>query len=145
MSLPTLLLIPGAFTEPSCYDTLIPYLQKSGFPVQTAPLITCNPQTQDPKTCTAEQQGLDLLNNHLRPLIENQEKDVVVFAHSFGATSCSGAGSGLTKQEREKEGKKGGILGIVYIAGVLCKDGEDQLSYLGTSYLLLYDDLLTSS
>lgn len=129
--LPTILLVPGAFTTPACYDSLAPYLRKSGYPVLRASLITTNPSESDLPTCSAEKEGLHLLNTYLLPLIEEQEKEVIVFAHSFGATCCSGGKHGLTRKERGRKGLKGGVLGVVYISNAFCKDGEDQVSSLG--------------
>lgn len=56
---------------------------------------------------------------------------MVLFAHSFGATSCSGSSSRLTKKERQEQGLKGGLLGTVYVATALCKDGASQLGLMG--------------
>lgn len=125
---PTILLLPGAFTTPACFDYLAPHLEKAGYPVVKASLIGTNPSK--PQLCTAEGEGHNLLNNHLLPLID-QGKDVLIFAHSFGATACSGANGGLTRSAREGRGLKGGVIGIVYISFAFCQDGQSQLAYLG--------------
>ncbi|KAF2166115.1 hypothetical protein M409DRAFT_23843 [Zasmidium cellare ATCC 36951] len=128
--LPTILLIPGAFTTPACYDWLAPYLEKAGYPISRATLLSTNPP-DDPSTYTAEREGLNLLDKYLLPLIESG-KDVVVFAHSFGATSCSGASKHLSKKSRESKGLKGGVLGLVYIATCFPQEGTSQFALLGS-------------
>lgn len=132
--LPTILLIPGAFTTPACYDYLAPHLEKAGYPVVRTSLVTTNPSPQTLPSCSAESEGLHLLHTYLLPLIEEQGKQVIVFAHSFGATSCSGGKNGLVRSSREKKGLKGGVVGIVYISNAFCKDGEDQVGSLGGNW-----------
>jgi hypothetical protein len=70
------------------------------------------------------------LENYLLPLI-NDGKDVVVFAHSFGATSLTGAGQKLSKHERKDAGLSGGVLGLIYISFAMVTDGHSQQEYLG--------------
>ena len=127
-SLPTILLVPGAFTASSCYDLVLPYLQPHGCPVVVASLPSSNPET--PEEHTAASDGRFLLVEHLLPLI-NEGREVVVFAHSFGATSLSGADQKLSKHQRSEDGLPGGVLGLIYISFAMCTDGQSQLEYLG--------------
>ena len=87
----------------------------------------------DPDSCTARKDGQTLLKEHLIPLID-AGKDVIVFAHSFGATCLSGASNKLSKAERTKDGKAGGIFGLVYISFALVPDGVSQFDYLGGTW-----------
>ncbi len=128
---PTIVLVPGAFTDSSCYDLLIPYLEHSGLPVVLASLPSSNPERPEEHTATSD--GAFLLDRYLMPLI-NDGKDVVVFAHSFGATSLSGADRSLSKHQRSENGLSGGILGLIYISFAMCTDGQSQLEYLGGTW-----------
>ena len=125
---PTILLVPGAFTGPSCYDLLSPYLKQGGYPTIVAPLASNDPESPDEHTALSE--GKSILENYLLPLI-NEGKNVVVFAHSFGATSLSGAGQKLSKYERKDAGLSGGVLGLIYISFAMVTDGQSQQEYLG--------------
>lgn len=131
MSKPTILLVTGCLTTTACYDFLVPHLEQAGYPVALASLPSSNPEK--PYECTAAKDGQHLLHNHLMPLV-NAGKDVIVFAHSFGATSLSGAGDKLSKQERAARGLSGGVLGLIYIAFAMVPDGQSQLDYLGGGY-----------
>lgn len=95
-------------------------------------MITTSP-SGDPTKCTAEGEGSNLLNNYLLPLIDSG-KDVVVFAHSFGATSCSGAGQGLAKSARQAKDLKGGVIGFIGLSFGLPQDGHTQLELLGNAW-----------
>ena len=130
-SLPTVLLVTGASTTAHCYDLLIPLLQQAGYSTTAVTLPSCNPP--NPEDCTAAAGGKELLEQHLLPLIDDG-KDVVVFAHSFGATSLSGAAHHLSKSERTVEGLSGGILGLIYISFALTPDGQSQFDYCGGAW-----------
>lgn len=130
--LPTILLLPGAFTTPACFDLLASHLEKAGYPVSRATLLSTNPP-DDPTAYTAEREGQNLLDKYLLPLIE-AGKDVVVFAHSFGATSCSGGSQHLSITSRRSKGLKGGVVGLVYIATCFPQHGMSQLELLGGAW-----------
>ena len=126
-TLSTILLVPGALTTPACYDLVLPHLQQARFPIAVASLASSNPPRTD--ECTAATDGQYLVDKHLLPLI-NDGKDVVLFAHSFGATSLSGAGSNLSKAYRTAKSLPGGVVGIVYISFAMVPDAQSQFDYL---------------
>jgi len=70
------------------------------------------------------------MDNYLLPLLD-QGKDVIVFAHSFGATSLGGAEQPVAKAQRAAQGEHGGVLGLVYISFAFVSEGDSQLAYLG--------------
>lgn len=45
----------------------------------------------------------------------DQGKDVMLIAHSYGGVPASEAIKGLSKAERERYGKKGGIVRVAYM------------------------------
>lgn len=94
---PTILLVTGASTTRHCYDLLAPLLPQAGFLTVAVALPSANPT--DPYEHTAGSDGASLLEQHLLPLVE-AGSDFVVFAHSFGATTLSGASHHLSKSER---------------------------------------------
>jgi len=130
-SFPTILLITGAFTTTQCYDRMVPLLEQAGYPTAVAAPASC--ASTDIYGHTAASDGNGLLEEQLLPLI-NEGKDVVVFAHSFGATCLSGADRQLSKAERASQGLKGGVVGLAYISFALAKDGASQIEYLGGTW-----------
>jgi len=70
------------------------------------------------------------MQRHLLPLL-HEGKDVVVYAHSLGATTLGGATEPVTKTEREVKGLRGGVLGLVYMSFAMPREGESQLEFLG--------------
>ena len=128
---PTILLIPGAFTTPACYDLVLPYLKEAGYPVAISALPSSNSTSQD--ECTAASDGQYLLDQCLLPLIADGQ-DVMVFAHSFGATCLSGAGCKLSKAERSANGLPGGVVGLLYMSFAMAADGQSQIEYVGGAW-----------
>ena len=44
-----------------------------------------------------------------------QDKDVILIPHSYGGVPASESTKGLSKKEREAEGKKGGVIMFAYL------------------------------
>lgn len=128
---PTILLVTGAFTTAACYDRLTPYLHKSGYPTVITALPSANPS--DPESCSATKDGAHVMNNHLLPLL-HESRDVIIFAHSLGATTLGGASEPVGKPQREARGAKGGVLGLVYMSFAFVKEGQTQLEFLGGAW-----------
>ncbi|KAI1429592.1 Alpha/Beta hydrolase protein [Xylaria sp. FL1777] len=126
--LPTILLVPGAFGEPDGFDPIVPYLEEAGFATHPGPYPSCDPV--DPETATAEKDIVSLRNNVLLPLLE-QQKDVIVLAHSFGGVVAGGAVKGLDKQTRNAEGQAAGVVGLIYVAGNITLEGESLSEAVG--------------
>ena len=64
-----------------------------------------------------------ILRNYLIPLIEIEEKDVVIVMHSYSGIPGSGAATGLGKATRKQEGRKGGLVGLVHSSGFVLPEG----------------------
>ena len=64
----------------------------------------------------------------LMPLLDDG-KGVVVVMHSYGGLPGSAAVEGLSKDERQKHGQKGGIVGLIYLAALLVPEGKNNASF----------------
>ncbi|CAM6095214.1 unnamed protein product [Calypogeia fissa] len=115
---PTIVLIPGAWHLPSpTFDSLIAILTKSGYP--TLPITL--PSVGSPAIFADD---VATIRTSITAIIEEQARDVVVLMHSYGAAPGTKALNGLAKTVREKEGKKGGVIGLVYVAAMIPMVGE---------------------
>lgn len=131
-SSPSLVLVPGAFGTTAGYDKLLPYLTEAGFSTHPGPYPSCNPP--DPATATAPKDIASLRENVLLTLIEQEKKDIVVIAHSYGGVVAGGAAKGLDKVTRQAQGQAGGIIGLIYVAGNITLEGEALLDAMGGAY-----------
>lgn len=117
-SKPTLLLIHGAFGTPTAWDKLVPFLERAGYNIVRATYPSANPEI--PSEAAAKNDIEHVRKEFLLPLIEQEHKDVIIAVHSFGGIVGGGAAVGLSKGDRLAQSLKGGVLGLIYIAGV-CK------------------------
>lgn len=129
---PTLLLVPGAFGTPDGYEKLVPYLEKDGFSTHPGPYPSCNPT--DPSTATAEKDITSLRDQVILPLLDQEHKDVVIVAHSYGGVVAGAAAKGLDKTTRQAQGKNSAVLGLIYVAGNITLEGESLLEAVGGEY-----------
>lgn len=120
-SLPTVLLVPGAFGTPAGYGPLLPYLKKAGFATHPGPYTSSNPS--DPAAATCANDIASLRDNVLRPLLDDG-KDIVILAHSFGGIVAGAAAKDLDKYTRQNQGQPGGVVGLIYIAGNITVNDE---------------------
>ncbi|KAE8394363.1 hypothetical protein ETB97_007211 [Aspergillus alliaceus] len=116
---PTILFVPGIWEGPSVFDRISSLLTADGFNVETAALPSTgtispgNPSMKD---------DIAAVHQHLKKIVE-RDQEVLLVLHSAGGFIGSEAMEGLDKNAREKQGRKGGVIGIVFIAGAVVPEG----------------------
>lgn len=115
-SKPTVALVPGAWHTPVHFDILISFLDAEGYPTVSKQLPSVD--TATPATTTSEGDSQFIIDQVLTPLLDDG-KDVVLVAHSYGGCPAGAAANGLSKAERTAAGKKGGIIGLIWIAAYI--------------------------
>ena len=128
---PTIVLIPGACTEASCFDRLRPYLRNAGYDTVAVSHTSANPK--DPYAHTAETMGLNVQENYIQPLLD-VGKQVLVYAYSSGGSQTGTNGPSWVFSDREAREEKGGVIGIVYMSCAPVPAGVDQLTYMGGAW-----------
>jgi hypothetical protein len=63
--------------------------------------------------------------------LASKGKDVVVLGHSYGGIVATECVKGVTKAEREEQGKPGGVVKVLYLASVLGDVGQGSLEAMG--------------
>lgn len=130
MSKPTIVLAPGAWHTPDCFDALREQLHTRGFPTEAVayPSIGAEPPNKGLSDDAA------VLRNVLERLA-NEEKEVVLMVHSYGGLVGQNAVSGLGYKQRKAQGKKGGIIMLVYLAAFVAPKGATLKQMLGGRFL----------
>jgi pimeloyl-ACP methyl ester carboxylesterase len=79
-SKPTILLVPGAWIPSECYDSLRHLLDREGYNSVAVdhPSVGSEPADQTLERDVAK------LSNTLSQLIDDEDKEVVLFLHSYG-------------------------------------------------------------
>lgn len=130
-SKPTIVLIPGACTEASCFDRLRSCLQDAGYESVAVSHPSANPT--DPFAHTAETMALNVQEKYIQPLLD-AGKRILVFGYSSGGSQTGTSGPSWVLSEREARGQKGGVIGIVYLSSALPPAGVDQLAVMGGAW-----------
>ena len=130
-SKPTVAIVPGAWHSPVHYDALIAFLNAEGYSTVSKQLPSVD--TATPTTTTAEGDSQFIVDQVLTPLL-NDGKDVVLVAHSYGGSPGGAAANGLSKAERTASGKKGGIIGLVWVAALVAPNDVSLLTLVGGKF-----------
>ncbi|KAL8849390.1 MAG: hypothetical protein Q9221_005628 [Calogaya cf. arnoldii] len=125
---PTIVIIPGAWHPASLYSNLVSHLQTAGYSAIIATYPSSN--SRSPQTATCENDAIDI-RKRIITLIEDDQKDLLLFCHSYGGIPCGGAATGLSKQARLRDGKGGGIIGLVYMSAFIVPEGSSLRDFLG--------------
>ena len=121
---PSILIVPGAWHQIEAYQPFISHLHDAGLAASAVSLPSFDTNTPWETSCSADAEAIrvQILN-----LIDKEAKDVIVVTHSYGGIPVGGAVSGLSKIARTKEGKQGGVIGIVYITAFVFLEGTSIL------------------
>lgn len=134
MTKPAFVLIPGAWHDDNSFASVTSKLQAAGYSVhgrQMPAVGNSNPPTDLSQDIAAA-----------RALVEEaigSGNDVVVSPHSWGGVVACSALGGLSKKEREAEGKKGGVVRTAYIAAFIVPEGVSLMDALGHKYPPWFD------
>ncbi|KAF7361461.1 hypothetical protein MSAN_01179200 [Mycena sanguinolenta] len=125
---PTIIIIPGSFSTLRGYEAVISGLESYGYPVHGIELETVGVRKKAPGLYDDAAKVAALASQ-----LAEEGKDVVLVPHSYGGLVASEAAKGLAKSVREKEGKKGGIVRIVFITAVLGLEGQSSADIMADS------------
>lgn len=129
---PVLVLVPGAFGTPAGFNQLLPFLERASVTTYPGAYPSCDPP--DPAAATCARDIASLRDNVLVPLLDEQQRDVVLLAHSYGGVVGGAAAKGLDVRTRGAQGKTTAVVGLIYVAGNITLDGEPLLEAVGGAY-----------
>ncbi|OJD13862.1 hypothetical protein AJ78_05733 [Emergomyces pasteurianus Ep9510] len=125
---PHIALISGAWHSPVHYQEMNNLLEKAGYPVSSIRLPSVG--SSEPEKESVNGDAIAIREKLLLPLLD-EGKDVVMLMHSYGGCPGSAAAKGLSKAERKTSG---GVIGLIYIAAFLAREGDSLLSALGGKF-----------
>lgn len=139
MSLPVLILIPGAYTPTTVYNSFLPVLRSNSIECYSLPLQTVG---RRPLPAPHMYDDANFIAAEVRKLVE-AGKRVVLLGHSYGGVPISQCTKGLTLKERAAEGKEGGIVRLVYLTAIVPRPGEtasgedaDDMAGAGVGFMI---------
>ncbi|KAJ6195051.1 hypothetical protein J3E72DRAFT_387728 [Bipolaris maydis] len=131
-SQPTVVLIPGSFCFGHAYDAIATPLRSKGYDIQVLE-PPCYPAGYERKSDGAPPNmyaDARYINEHVEKLAD-EGKEVVLVAHSYGGVPATESLKGVTKKEREQQGKPGGVVRIGYLTALAPRLGETAFQVLG--------------
>ncbi|KAK2808473.1 hypothetical protein FQN50_004681 [Emmonsiellopsis sp. PD_5] len=127
-SKPTILLTPGAWHVPAHFGPLTASLAALSYPVETVSLPTIG--AEPPAKSLSD--DVAAVRAALTRLIDDEGRDVVVVAHSYGGIVVSCACEGFVKG-KGREG--GGVVLIVFICAGLVRKGISVFESFGRKWI----------
>lgn len=118
---PTVVFIPGFWHTSEGFTPLAKILEKENYPTVLVNLPSAGAHPGHPDFS----QDVAAIRKVITEL-SDEDKEVMVVMHSGGSVSGSEASRDLGKKERQAEGKKGGIVRVVYIGILLPKAGKNM-------------------
>jgi hypothetical protein len=119
----TIVFVPGAWHTSAGFSAVMDLLATYNYPSigLHLPSVSGTPVVKDMEPDKA------LIRSTVTKLVEDG-KDVVVVSHSYGGAPANSSLEGLSKTEREKAGKKGGVVASAMISAFLLDVGESLLN-----------------
>jgi pimeloyl-ACP methyl ester carboxylesterase len=114
-SKPAIVFVTGSFCPPSFYDNISTILRSRGYELSIPPLRTVGKKPGPAPTMYDDAAGVAAEVTKFA----DQGKDVVLIAHSYGGVVASQAVQGLSKKEREQQGKTGGVVRVAYMTALV--------------------------
>ena len=145
-----MLIIPAASALPKTYETVVKAVSAHGYSIEALHIPSVGLETgdgaregepptmyDDAKFIAARVAGLADAGN-----------DVLLITHSYGGVPATEVVRGLSKAERGKHGKEGGIVGLAYMTSLVPEVGMPALTtspaplmVVGVSCSLRYTDV----
>lgn len=122
---PTILLIPGAWHQGSTFEPVANIFRARGYEAETITL----PSAGGPASTTAYDDAAYIQNTYLKPLV-GQEKEVVLVMHSYAGVPGTESVKGFARKDIAAQGKKGGVISLIYQAAFLLPGGASIESFL---------------
>ncbi|KAJ4983879.1 hypothetical protein SVAN01_10624 [Stagonosporopsis vannaccii] len=133
-SKPTVLFVPGAWHKSACFAPVINTLNAHGYPTATAELASVGPAPG----LETWADDISSISSELSALADSG-KSVIVVAHSYGSLPAGEAVKPFLQRAREAEGKKGGVVHIVYVSAFVLPPQTSLMDALGGTDLPWFD------
>jgi pimeloyl-ACP methyl ester carboxylesterase len=116
---PTIIVITGAFMHHIAYNDFAQSLSHTGHRVlfpELASSWSLRPTGEPVKV------DVEALRCHIVQQVD-AGNEIILVMHSYGCIIGGAAAKGLSKKQQEAKGEKGGVLGLIFIAGYIVEEG----------------------
>ncbi|KAI0883619.1 alpha/beta-hydrolase [Annulohypoxylon maeteangense] len=131
MTAPSILLIPGSFGIPEFYDNITEAVKAKGYEIKGLRLPSVGLKDEPRGIPPTLYDDAAFIAKEVTVLAD-EGKDVMLIGHSYGGIAITQSTKGLTKGERQRQGKKGGIIRLSYITALVPPLGVSSMNILST-------------
>lgn len=138
MSKPHIVLVPGAWHDPSSMASVTSLLTRAGYTVHARQMPAVG-SSNPPKDLSEDVAAL-------RAMVDDAlatGADVVVICHSWGGMVTGSALTGYSKSARERNGQKGGVVRVGYLAAFMVPVGMSLKDAIGGTWPVWFDEQVT--
>lgn len=123
-TLSTIISVPGSFTLPAAFDPIMNSLAARRISAHALhlPSIGLSPNTGRPGTPPPMYDDIASIASEVQKEADRGH-DVTLVAHSYGVIPATESLESLSKLERNKQGKNGGVVRLAYIAALVREVG----------------------
>lgn len=116
-------IIPDAYSVPAQYERVASYCRSFGSEI----VVVQNPSTASVGTLYDDASNA---RHHVQALVQ-RGKEVMILGHGYGAMVASQCCQGLTRDDMMSRRRSGGIVRLLFIAGIIATEGQSALQALG--------------
>ncbi|KAJ5572991.1 hypothetical protein N7450_009975 [Penicillium hetheringtonii] len=116
---PVILLIPGAWHQAECWESVSTLLQDQKYPVVSVTL----PSAGGPTSSTIADDAAYIRSKYLDVLVD-QGHEVIIVMHSYGGIPGTESVKGRARKDVVAQGKSGGVIALVYVTAFLIPAGQ---------------------
>lgn len=131
MSKPSILLVPGSFGLPEFYTPVLDAVTAKGYQIQGLHLPSVGLSTlkgREGPPPTMYDDAAFITKEAMK--LADEGRDLILIGHSYGGVPVTQSLKGIGKQERQKQGKKGGVVNIAYMTCLVPALGGTAASVL---------------
>ncbi|MCJ1282914.1 hypothetical protein MMC26_002240 [Xylographa opegraphella] len=132
MSKASIIIVPSSFALPELYDSVVNAVAAKGYEIQALHLPTVGLKTGPKDGAPATMyEDAEFIAKEVDKLAD-EGKDVILIAHSYGGIPATECIKGLGKEERQKNGKKGGVVALAYMTALVPAVGVSAMGVLAS-------------
>jgi len=141
-TLPTIVLVHGAWSTPPIYDPFVKALRVASYTVHCPLLPTCS-STSSKSSSDAKFSSDVTTVRHLVSSLADASTDVVLLMHSYGGAVGSSAIADLSSKQRAQQGLAGGVVHLLYLSAYILPVGGSVVGIVKKAgYWHLWDQVL---
>lgn len=131
MSKPYFLIVPGSFAPAGLYDNFVELVRANGLDIKAIHLETVGLEPGKGRDTQPANMYDDaaLIAKEVEALAD-EGREVILIPHSYGGMPATESTKGLSVQERQKKGKKGGLIRLAYKTVLLTTPGHSAMEVL---------------